>query len=136
MNYFPTYLALGQAFCNRKQELKLLVNNITQNTPTLIMSPRRYGKTSLALNALEKLKLPYSHVDLYKELSEEGIEQAILNGVRRLIGKLEKGLRKLLKLASDFFADMQIRVILDKANINLDFSRYKKLLDKLLKTIL
>jgi AAA+ ATPase superfamily predicted ATPase len=53
INYFPTHLALGHAFCNRKQELKQLRYNIEGINPVLIMSPRRYGKTSLALNTLE-----------------------------------------------------------------------------------
>lgn len=126
MNYFPTYLAFGKAFCNRKEETKRLIYNIENQVPTLIMSPRRYGKTSLALNSLKKLKQTYSHIDLYKELSEEGVERAILNGIGSLIGKLESRPKQLLKLASDFFADMEIKVVIEKAGLSLDFTRNKK----------
>lgn len=126
MNYFPTYLAFGKAFCNREQETKRLLNNIESQVPTLIMSPRRYGKTSLALNSLKKLKQAYTHIDFYKELSEEGIEKAIMNGIGGLIGKLELRPKQLLKLASDFFADMEIKVVFEKAGLSLDFTRTKK----------
>ena len=63
MNYFPTYLAFGKAFCNRKEETARLIYNIEQQVPTLIMSPRRYGKTSLALNTFKNLKNVCSLLD-------------------------------------------------------------------------
>lgn len=126
MNYFPTVLALGGAFCNRVTETKRLVSNINNQEPTLIMSARRYGKTSLALNVLNTMKFPYAHIDLYKELSEKGIEQAILNGIGRLIGKLESRPLQMLKIASDFFMDMEIKVSVEKIGLSLDFTHNKK----------
>lgn len=123
MNYFPTYLALGNAFCNRKEELKRIVYDLKGNSPILLMSPRRYGKTSLALKAFEQIKWPYSHIDLYKALSEEDIERFILNGIGQLLGKLEGAPKKLLHLASNFFASMQIKVVLEKAGIQLEFNQ-------------
>lgn len=126
MNYFPTYLALGSAFCNRHEELNRLTMNIKNNNPSLLISPRRYGKTSLALNALEGLKWPYAYMDFYKELSEEEIEKAILGGIGKLLGQLEPISKRLMALASDFFASMQVRVVLEKPGITLDFSRRKR----------
>lgn len=123
MNYFPTYLALGNAFCNRKTELKRILYDLKGNTPILLISPRRYGKTSLALKAFEQIKWPYSHIDLYKALSEEDIEKFILNGIGQLLGKLESTPKKLLQLASNFFASMQIKVVLEKAGIQLEFNQ-------------
>ena len=123
MNYFPTYLALGEAFCNRKDELKRLLHNIEKSIPSLIMSPRRYGKTSLVINTLTKFNLLYVHIDLYKALSKEDIEMYILNGIGKLLGKLETAPKKLINLAGEFFASMQIRVVLEKVGIALDFSR-------------
>ena len=57
-NIFPQGLALGDNFCNRFNERKYLQNNIQSIRPTLIMSPRRYGKTSLVLYVLNELKFP------------------------------------------------------------------------------
>lgn len=125
MNYFPTYLALGDAFCNRKNELRRVIYDLNGNTPILLISPRRYGKTSLALNSFEQIKWPYAHVDLYKALSEEDIERFILNGIGQLLGKLESTPTKLVRLASDFFAGMQVKVILEKSGIQLEFNKNK-----------
>src|SRR5580658_4362862 len=114
MNYFPTYLALGEAFCNRKEELKRISFDLKGNIPILLISPRRYGKTSLALKSFEQIKWAYTHIDLYKALSEEDIEKFILHGSGQLLGKLESAPKQLLRVASDFFASMQIKVILEK----------------------
>ena len=123
INYFPTHLALGQAFCNRKEELKQLQYNIEGVNPVLIMAPRRYGKTSLALNTFSKIKWPYAHVDFYKSLSERDIERTILNGAGKLLGSLETTPKRLLKLASDFFASTHIKVGLEKTGLILEFGR-------------
>ena len=123
MNYFPTHLALGRAFCNRKEELNRVLQNLKGNNPLLLMAARRYGKTSLAVKALEQLKLPYVHLDLYKELTENDIEKAILSGVGKLLGKLEKRPKQLLMLASDFFSHLSIKVGFEKTGISLDFSK-------------
>ena len=126
MNYFPTYLALDSAFCNRKQELQKLSYNIINTAPSLIISPRRYGKTSLVFNTLKHLKLPYSQIDFYKALTKEDIETFILNGIGKLLGQLETTPKKLMQLANDFFSNMQIRVVLLKVGITLDFSARTK----------
>jgi AAA+ ATPase superfamily predicted ATPase len=126
MNYFPTYLAMGEAFCNRKDELKRLIYDMEGNTPVLLISPRRYGKTSLALKALENLRWPFSHIDLYQALSEEDIAKFILNGIGQLLGKIETTPKKLLSLASDFFAGLHVKVILEQSGIAIEFNQNKQ----------
>jgi len=123
MNYFPTYLALGDAFCNRKEELKRVLYDLHGNTPILLISPRRYGKTSLALKAFDQIKWPYAHVDLYKALSEEDIVKYILNGIGQLLGKIENAPKKLMLLAGEFFASLQIKVVFEKAGLQLEFNQ-------------
>ncbi len=125
MNYFPTYLAIDEAFCNRKEELSRMIYNLKGNAPVLLISPRRFGKTSLALQAFKQIKWPYAHVDLYKALSQEDIEKYILNGVGNLLGQLESTPKKLLHLAGDFFASLQIKVVLEKAGVKLEFNQNK-----------
>jgi uncharacterized protein len=126
MNYFPTYLALDKAFCNRKKELQKLFYNIENTNPSLVISPRRYGKTSLIINALTCLKLSYIWIDFYKALTKEDIEIFILNGIGKLLGQLETTPKKLMNLANEFFASMQIRVVLSNNGIALDFSKRTK----------
>ena len=42
MSYFPINLALGDAFCNRKKELKQLTYNIENVNPALIRVQHGY----------------------------------------------------------------------------------------------
>ena len=121
MNFFPTYLAMGPSFCNRKAELKRVMGDLDAGTPILLISPRRYGKTSLALRAIETLKLPYAHVDLYKAFSEEDVVRFILTGVGHLLGQLETTPKKLLVLAGDFFSRLNVQVSYHGAGLGLSF---------------
>lgn len=120
IDYFPLATAYGKAFCNRKIELAHLTRNIKLARPTLIMSPRRYGKTSLALRAFELAEIYYSNIDFYKELSAEDIERSVINGVGQLLGKIESKPKQLLRLASDFFADMHVNVILNQLQLSVE----------------
>jgi addiction module HigA family antidote len=126
MNYFPVALAGGRAFCNRTNELKRLQYNFDNNIASLLVAPRRYGKTSLALQAITKAKLPYAHIDLYKALHEEDIARFILNGIGQLLGKIEPTPKKLIKLAGDFFGTFQLKFSLEKYGITVEFSKKGK----------
>jgi hypothetical protein len=57
---FPLRVAKGENFCNRAEEKRRIQNNITNIQHTLLISPRRYGKTSLALQALHESKKPHA----------------------------------------------------------------------------
>lgn len=126
IDYFPLGVTAGPAFCNRKEELSHLKRNIQLIKPTIIMSPRRYGKTSLALNMFQHLKAIYSHIDFYKEVDEDDIEKSIINGVGQLLGQIEPKPKQLLRLASEFFADMHVHVILNKPSLSIEISRRSK----------
>jgi DNA-binding MarR family transcriptional regulator len=126
MNYFPISLASGKAFCNRKEELQRIYYNIKDASPTLLVSPRRYGKTSLVLKACEDMKKPYSHVDLYKALSEEDIVQFILNGIGQLLGQIENTPEKLMKVATEFFSGFQLKFILESYGLAVEFGRKRR----------
>ncbi len=122
-NYFPSLIAEGDAFCNRTDETEHLLYNLNTGTPSLLVSPRRYGKTSLALRAFSLSGYPYAHVDLYKALDEKEIAQYILNGIGRLMGQVEKTPKKRLKAASDFLSSLQLKVSLHNDEIAIQFSR-------------
>ena len=78
-NYFiVSGIAQGKAFCNREAEREKLRYNIQTSAATLVMSPRRYGKTSLIHKVLAEMQLPFAYIDLYKALSEKDIIDVIL----------------------------------------------------------
>ncbi len=123
MDFFPLNIASGKAFCNRKQELAYLGSNIEQAKPTLLISPRRYGKTSLALNAITQSKKPFAHIDFLSAINEEDIEKKVLKGAGELISKIEPGIRKAIKLATDLFSGLDIKVNFGKIGIAIDLAR-------------
>ncbi len=123
IDLFPLSIASDAAFCNRTEELSKLTMYIEHHRPVLLVSPRRYGKTSLALRAIELTKLPYAHIDLFSAVDEQDIERAVLKGVGSLISKIESLPKKALKLASEFFEGTHLRVALTKIGIEVEFSR-------------
>jgi AAA+ ATPase superfamily predicted ATPase len=114
---FPLGLALGEAFCNRLDERHHLLSNIKNAKPTLIISPRRYGKTSLALQTIAESKLPYAHIDFFSELTEKDIEVSILKGIGRAIGKITPAPQRALAAAKEFFADMRVKLTVQGTGI-------------------
>lgn len=126
MSYFPSKLAKGKAFINRTDEQKQVLQCIHDITPLLVMSPRRYGKTSLITHVLDKNKIIYSIVDLYMELTAEDIAKAILKGIGQILGQIEKTPKRLLSLATEFFSSLQIEAVIRKAGIEIQFGMKNK----------
>ena len=95
-DYFPLGIAFGSAFCNRESETEIIIKNMQSTKHTLIMAPRRYGKSSLSLHALALSQLPYTEIDFYMASNEKQVEDYILNGVQDLIGKSLGPINKLI----------------------------------------
>ncbi len=123
MDYFPLSLAAGNAFCNRENEQKNLKYNILESRPTLIAAPRRYGKTSLALQTIIRTRLPYAQFDFLSAINESDIEKILLKGVGLLLGRIEKGPRKILKIATELFSGLSIKLNLDKLGVSLEINK-------------
>jgi uncharacterized protein len=120
MDFFPLTIATGKAFCNRKIELSHLGENIVNSKPTLLISPRRYGKTSLALYAIHQARLPSTHIDLLSAINENDIEKRILKGAGEIISRIETGMRKAFTLATELFSGRDIRVNFGKIGISIE----------------
>jgi len=123
MDFFPLTIAMGKAFCNRKVELRYLSENIKNAKPTLLVSPRRYGKTSLALNAIHQEHIPFAHIDFLSAINESDIEKRILKSAGDVISKIEPGIRKALKLATELFSGLDIKVNFGKVGVAIEFSQ-------------
>ena len=48
-------IAKGKSFINRKNELKQLTGNFSSGINTMIIAPKRWGKTSLVLKAAARV---------------------------------------------------------------------------------
>ncbi|EKD72941.1 MAG: hypothetical protein ACD_45C00507G0006 [uncultured bacterium] len=123
---FPLSVATGPAFCNRKTEIDRLKNCIENRRPILLASPRRYGKTSLALNTIQQTKIPYAQIDLFSAVDEQDIERCILKGIGKLISRMESVPKRALALASEIFDSSHIRAVLSKVGVSIEISKRKE----------
>jgi len=85
---FPKTIAYDEAFCNREEERKRLRHNIESIQPTLVISPRRYGKTSLILRSIEEVRWPYAHLDLFLAFEEAKIVDRFLASIAKLVSQI------------------------------------------------
>lgn len=89
-NLFPSKLALGEQFCNRIEERKLLINNIHKARHTVLVSPRRYGKSSLVHYVMSELNIPFASIDLFLAHDDKTIIKRLLSGISQAITALLK----------------------------------------------
>jgi uncharacterized protein len=83
--YFPLGLAQGQTFLGRSSELTLLQRNIKSGRHTLLIAPRKYGKTSLIKEAIKKVNYPSVDIDFFLIVDEKSIESKLLKAVSKLL---------------------------------------------------
>jgi hypothetical protein len=93
----------GKQFINRKEDIKRIQNNISAGINTILISPRRWGKSSLMkqvefLNANKKTK--FAFIDFFNIRTEEDfLEKYSREIIRCSISRKEE----LLKSGKDFF---------------------------------
>ncbi len=126
IDFFPLSIAEGQAFCNRVEEISQLKYCIEHLRPVLLVSPRRYGKTSLALHAISQLQLPYVQFDFFSVVDESDIERVILQGAGKMISCLESIPKRALALANEVFEGTNITVSLNNIGVSIDINRNKE----------
>lgn len=123
IDYFPLSVASGAAFCNREAETERLKTCIEYHRPVLLISPRRYGKTSLALHAIQQMKVPFAHIDLFSAVDEYDIEKCILQGIGKLIARMESIPKRALALANQIFGGSHIKAVFSKLEVSIEMHR-------------
>lgn len=114
---FNRGIAAGEGFCNRVNETAALLKNVHNLTHTLLISPRRYGKTSLALHVLEQAKLPYAYLDFFMKYDHEDIYQEFYLGIGGLISKIIKPTAKAIKLVEALLKNLKISLVVGKLGL-------------------
>ena len=79
----------GEFFTDRIEELKHVKQLLDSENHLVLISPRRFGKSSLVAKALAETGRPSITIDFMKVLSTEDLAAQILKGVFRLY-KMEK----------------------------------------------
>ncbi len=106
MNIFPAGIAEGVAFCNRVIERKKLASHIERTIHTILLAPRRYGKTSLIRHVLNENNFTYEWVDFLSVTTDEQVEDKIAKAGKALLFKLSSDLVKLTKNTAKFVQSM------------------------------
>jgi AAA+ ATPase superfamily predicted ATPase len=89
-------VATGEFFTNRVHELDELIADITNGQNVVIISPRRYGKTSLMFEAIQRLrdqKVLVAYLDLFRaptkdrfaDLLAAAVFSGLVNPVERVV---------------------------------------------------
>ncbi len=121
--YFTTKVARGKAFCNREAEKKSLVSNIKKRQHTVVVAPRRYGKTSLVCSTLEAAKAPFARVDLFCVVYEEDICRKVAKGISRVIKQITSFSEKTLKILETCFKSAYIGFKAGQVEIRVEFGK-------------
>jgi uncharacterized protein len=107
VKYFPEGIAVGDAFINREEERKYLINRIKSNKHTVLMGPRRYGKTSLVMKVADEMDIPYCSIDFLAAYSEEYVRDLIISKVSRLVFELLPSINKAKEKLISIFKQMK-----------------------------
>lgn len=123
---FPLGLAKGKAFCNRVNERKRIGDNIKSIRHSLVISPRRYGKSSLVLYVLEELKIPFVQVDFFVAMDESEIEREILEAVKKLINDLIPIHEKILKTLKEQIKKLKLKLLVGSDGVRFELYTIEK----------
>ncbi len=124
---FPLVIAKGPAFCNRVEEQALLRFNIQHLKHTLVIAPRRYGKTSLTLKVLADMKLPSQCIDFFTITDEASVIRQLHYGISSLITKILPSRKNLLNRLSTIFMRFNPMLEVSLAGQKLKFQINEKL---------
>lgn len=111
-NLFPQGHATGRAFCNREQERKKLKYSLKHNEHTVIVAPRRYGKTSLIKQVLLDTKIPGQRIDLLPATNILFVHKAIKSCFSALINQITPKTKLAKQKLIDFIKEMHPKLTL------------------------
>lgn len=112
---FPIGIATGDAFCNRVKELAHLIKNIAHNRHTVLLAPRRYGKTSLVNQVMSELELPFCAMDFLLCTNSQSAKTKIVERVGELLFQLLPKTQKAIDKVFTIFKKMRPEIVLSAA---------------------
>jgi AAA+ ATPase superfamily predicted ATPase len=116
----------GNDFANREKELKELAGKLRENVRIFLVAPRRYGKTSLIENVLERVRkrgLLTAYVDLYWATSSREFLEYYVSSLLR---GSKSSTRRVLSIVKDFLPRLRPRLSFDqegKVELTFDISK-------------
>lgn len=107
-----------RAFCNRKEEIAYLKNQIKNGYSTWLFSPRRFGKTSLVEKVFRELDDTICiYVDLYNIKSKDDFCRKYSKVVAEKLFNWKGDIKRLSKNLSNAFTQLSPTVSFDESGI-------------------
>ena len=116
---FPRGVAQGKAFYNRITERKKLKQNIAHTTHTVLIAPRRYGKTSLITQVLYENKINHIWIDFMTITSRDDVEAKLLQKISNLVVSVVPATKRLKQLATKYFSALNPEITLKLPGVSL-----------------
>jgi len=119
----------GRDFADRKDEIKELTRDLKDCEKIFLISPRRYGKTSLIINNLSKLRDAgvYSiYLDLYKATS---LHKLLELYAREIALEVETKLERAIRLLKEILPGLRAKIMLNangSTSIGIDYISSKQ----------
>lgn len=102
----------GDLFCNRKKEIKEILEHIQSGQNIILYSPRRYGKTSLIKEVLRRAEgkgVVGGYVDLYPVVKEENSVSAYASAISRAP---KENVEKVLDVLKNIFKRIRPKIVI------------------------
>lgn len=137
--FYYGQVATGADFTDRTTELKELVTELGGGARVFLISPRRYGKTSLAFNALSALKergVITAHMDMYDVST---VEQFAAHYARALARAAETKTESIIGFIREVIPSLRPNVTISaegEISVGIDASPKKTELSLLIKGLL
>jgi hypothetical protein len=113
-NPFPIGVPVtGADLADRQAELATILKEVEAGSRLFVISPRRYGKTSLLLEARNRLrerKIPAAYVDLYQATS---LAHFLDIFARAVLEAAEGAVERAARLATDLFKGLQLTMTIN-----------------------
>jgi uncharacterized protein len=119
VDLFPRGVAVGEAFYDRIIERAYLKSNIDRNIHTVLIAPRRFGKTSLMSQVLHEANYPHIWLDFMTITSREDVQLKLMEKVSELIIKLSPWEDKLKALMRKYFKKLKPEIVLSVSQLSL-----------------
>lgn len=119
---FPQGLASGEAFYNRENERNRLKHSFLNHEHTVLVAPRRYGKSSLIKQVLLDTKLPGKRIDLLPATNIQFVNKAIklcfTEMMHQIAPKSKKAKQKLLDFIKECRPKLTIAIFGQKLEVS------------------
>ncbi len=132
-------LATDENFTNREKELEKLEQNFLSGTNTILISPRRWGKSSLVLKAINEVKKKNNSIivvsiDMFNIRSEDEFYRILAESLMRAIsGKLYEVIDNVKKFLKHWIPKISISPDSQQEfNLELNWHELKKQPDEIL----